>query len=242
MRLRLVVSTAAKELPWREVLRPGRAVAYSAITEVDGALGKRLHDVGFGVHGMAPLGYGAPVFPAARRRRGSYAIGGPGTIEFGSPVSGVVETLARGLAGFRVLDWGGVALRVSGIEPVEPPEFGSGRARFRTVTPVVMKGAGRDESGLRATRQEWLLPGEAGWAEYFQGNLRRKAETLGLDPRVSLESVEWVGPKRSFAVGEGAKPGAAVEVEIAGAPEMLRALWSWGLGQANAAGMGWVGS
>ncbi|WP_198545944.1 CRISPR-associated endoribonuclease Cas6 [Actinacidiphila yeochonensis] len=87
-----------------------------------------------------------------------------------------------------------------------------------------------------------MLPTEMEWPAYMQGNLRRKAETLGLESDVELEAVTWVGPKRSFRVGGGSKPGAAVEVELSGAPETLRALWSWGLGQANSAGFGWVRS
>ncbi|WP_425329410.1 CRISPR-associated endoribonuclease Cas6 [Streptomyces inhibens] len=31
-----------------------------------------------------------------------------------------------------------------------------------------------------------------------------------------------------------------MEVELSGPPKTLRALWSWGLGQANSAGFGWV--
>jgi hypothetical protein len=104
----------------------------------------------------------------------------------------------------------------------------------------VMKGSGRDTQGERTTRQAWVLPTEAEFPVYFEGNLRRKAETLGLDAGISLESITWVGPKRSFVVGDGAKPGAPVEVELRGAPETLQAIWSWGLGQANAAGYGWV--
>ena len=53
---------------------------------------------------------------------------------------------------------------------------------------------------LRTSRQAWCLPGEPEWDVYLQRNLRRKAETLGLDPEVSLDGVSWVGPKRSFAV------------------------------------------
>lgn len=86
------------------------------------------------------------------------------------------------------------------------------------------------------------MPRSPLWAQFFRGNLARKARTLGLDESVELESVLWVGAQRSFRVGNGAKPGAPVEVEISGAPETLRALWSWGLGQANAAGFGWVRS
>lgn len=84
----------------------------------------------------------------------------------------------------------------------------------------------------------------SGRARGLQSNLRRKAVTLGLDPEVTLESVGWIGPKRSFAVGSGGggkKPGACVEVVVSGAPETLSALHSWGLGQANGTGMGWIG-
>ncbi|MFF3015486.1 CRISPR-associated endoribonuclease Cas6 [Streptomyces sp. NPDC057939] len=152
----------------------------------------------------------------------------------------VVEALAAGFAAREVIDWGGVALRLTGITTFSPPDFASGRAVLRTATPVVMKGSGRGEDGVRRTRQDWLLPAEPEWAGYFQGNLRRKAEGLGCDPGVSLEQVTWIGPKRGFSVGPGVKTGAAVEVEISGAPETLRALWSWGLGQANSAGFGWI--
>jgi CRISPR-associated endoribonuclease Cas6 len=241
MRVRLAVSTAAGELPWASVLAPGRGLVYDVLARVVPEMGRQLHASGFGVHGMVPFGHSAPVFSSARRKPGRYAAGGPGVVEIGSPVAELAEALARGFAEREVLDWGGVALRLVGVSVVSPPDFSSGRVLMRTATPVVMKGSGRDERGERTpVRQAWVLPAEPEWAEYFQGNLRRKAETLGLDPAVSLESVTWIGPKRSFVVSGGAKPGAAVEVELTGSPTTLGALWSWGLGQSNAAGFGWV--
>lgn len=245
MRLRLIFHTGARELGWDEVLAPGRALSYSLLERAAPDLGKVLHKQGWGPHGMVPFGYGAPVFPGSRRRRGVYAAGGPGVLELGSPLLAVVEGWAAALASMPVLAWGPTAFIVDGIEPVEAPVFASGRAVFRTLTPVVMKGSGRDESGVRTRRQAWCLPGEPGWDVYMQGNLRRKAETMGLDPDVTLEAVGWVGPKRSFAVAgaggvRGKKPGACVELTVSGAPETLSALHSWGLGQANSTGMGWI--
>jgi len=38
---------------------------------------------------------------------------------------------------------------------------------------------------------------------FFQQNLRRKAEMLGLDPEVSLVDIIRVGAKRSFSAGGG---------------------------------------
>ncbi|MFS0697985.1 CRISPR-associated endoribonuclease Cas6 [Streptomyces nitrosporeus] len=145
-----------------------------------------------------------------------------------------------------VIAWGPTAFIIDKVEVVEPPSFSSGRAVFRTATPVVMKSSGRDEAGVRTTRQAWCLPGEAEWDVYVEGNLRRKAESLGLDQDLSLDAVTWVGPKRSFMVSStngrgGKKPGACVEVAVSGAPRTLVALHSWGLGQANSAGMGWIG-
>ncbi|MEE1783257.1 CRISPR-associated endoribonuclease Cas6 [Streptomyces sp. SP17BM10] len=240
MRVQLAVVTAASELPWGSVLAPGRGLVYDVLGRVAPELGRRLHENGEGPRGMAPFGHSAPVFASAPRRRGRYTAGGRGVVEFGSPLPEVVSALAAGFAERELLDWGGVALRLTGAVPLSPPAFASGRAVMRTATPVVMKGSGRDEEGVRTTRQAWLLPTEPEWPGYFQGSLRRKAETLGLDADLNLEAITWIGPKRSFAVGQGAKPGAAVEVELTGAPETLQALWSWGLGQANSAGFGWV--
>ncbi len=240
MRVRIDVSTVATELPWRSVLAPGRSLAYDLLARGAPEVGRQLHSVGVGPHRMVPLGHGAPVFARAARRRGAYAVGGRGVVEMGSPLFEVAAVLAQGLKDREVFDWGGVAMRVLRVAAVDPPDFGSGRAVFRTATPVVMKGSGRDESGTRVSRQAWLLPKDPEFPVFFQRNLRRKAETLGLDPDVSLTRILWVGSKRSFVVGGGLKPGARVEVELAGPPATLQAIWSWGLGQANSAGFGWI--
>ncbi|GAA0544033.1 CRISPR-associated endoribonuclease Cas6 [Actinomadura livida] len=245
MRLRLTFHTGARELAWDDVLAPGRALSYGLLERGAPELGRTLHESGWGPHKFVPFGYGAPVFPAARRRRGVYAADGPGILEFGSPLLAVVEGWAKALTSMPVLAWGATAFIIDKIEPLEAPAFSSGKAAFRTVTPVVMKGTGRDESGVRTRREAWCLPGEPEWDAYVQGNLRRKAVTMGLDPEVTLESVGWVGPKRSFSVGSGAggkKPGACVEITVSGEPETLSALHSWGLGQANSTGMGWIGA
>jgi len=233
MRLRLEVTTAAREVPWASVLAPGRAIAYELLAGTAPGLGAGLHEAGWGPYGMVPIGHGAPVFPGARPTRGIYAAGGPGVVEFGSPLPEVVEAWARALRGRELLDWGGVALRLA-------PAFAAGIARMRSQTPVVLKGSGRDDDGVRTTRQAWLLPHEPEYPAYFAQNLRRKAETLGLPPDVELEAITWVGARRSFAVGDGAKPGAPVEVDLRGDPVTLQAIWGWGLGQANPAGFGWV--
>ncbi|NJP97979.1 CRISPR-associated protein Cas6 [Nonomuraea sp. FMUSA5-5] len=240
MRVRVEVSTTATDIPWDMVLAPGRGLVYDVLDRENPVVGRYFHDGGMAPYGMVPIGHGAPVFPLAKRQRGKYAAGGQGWFEVGSPVLDVAAALVQGIKQRALLDWGGVAFHVLGVTALDPPEFTSGRARLRTITPVVMKGSGRDATGARTTRHAWLLPTDSEYPAYFQGNLRRKAETLGLDADVSLTRISWVGSKRSFRVGEGLKPGAPVEVEVTGAPETLRAIWSWGLGQANAAGFGWV--
>ncbi|MEW2350594.1 CRISPR-associated endoribonuclease Cas6 [Streptomyces sp. NPDC006684] len=247
MRLRIEFHTSARELPWPEVLAPGRAVSYALLERGAPALGARLHRSGHGPYGMVPFGYSAPVFPAARRRRGVYVAEGPGVVELGSPLVEVVEGWAAALSSLPVLAWGATAFIVDRVSVVEEPAFPSGRAVFRTVTPVVTKVVlPRDEQGdLGGT--PWRLPGEPEWDVQIQGNLRRKAQSLGLDPEVTLERVNWVGPKKSFAVtgvsGRGGKkPGACVEVVVTGAPQTLAAIQDFGLGQANSTGMGWIGA
>ncbi|WP_233508267.1 CRISPR-associated endoribonuclease Cas6 [Spongiactinospora gelatinilytica] len=213
---------------------------YDVLAREAPAVGTQLHDQGAPPYGMVPIGHGAPIFPKAERRRKAYPVGGRGEIEFGSPMFDLVAILAQGFKRRELLDWGGVALRVLNVVTVEPPAFKDGRARFRAVTPVVMKGSGRDSTGRVVTRQGWLLPTDFEFPVFFQNNLRRKAETLGLDPEVSLTAITWVGAKRSFSVGPGSKPGAPLEVELTGPPQTLQAIWSWGLGQANLAGFGWI--
>jgi len=240
MRLRVEISTAASEIPWECVLKPGRAVCYDLLAKGAPELGHRLHEKGWGPHGMVPFGFSGPVFPSATRRRGAYAAGGRGSLELGSPLAEVVMGWSAAIAGRELIDWGGIALRVHSVALVLPSETDAARARFRAVTPVVMKGSGRDDAGTRVTRQAWVLPGEPEYAVYFENNLRRKAETLGLEPDVTLEQITWIGPKRSFTVGDGKKPGAPVEVELSGSPQVLAGIRDWGLGQANSAGFGWV--
>ncbi|MFI9531132.1 CRISPR-associated endoribonuclease Cas6 [Micromonospora rosaria] len=211
---------------------------------------------------MVPIGHSAPLFPKAPRQRGRYAAGGRGMVEFGSPVPEVVEAWAGAIRHREMLDWGGVAMRIADVEVVSPPDYVNGRARLRTATPVVMKRGGvaptvesaqrgaavselvspEADSGSRADAGKgvWLLPTDPEFPSYVQGNLNRKLETLGLPGTVTLNAITWVGAKRSFAVGGGAKPGAPIGVELSGDPEALQAIWSWGLGQANSAGFGWV--
>jgi CRISPR-associated endoribonuclease Cas6 len=241
--MRLLLHLAVPDpvrIPWDAVLMPGRGLAYGLLKSSEPTLATQLHNSGWGAHRMVPFGHGAPTFPSGPRGAEGYGVAGEGTIELGSPLPQVVAAWARSLAGAETLDWGALRLRLTKVEALEPPRFAAGTAWFRTVTPVVMKGSGLNEKLERTTRQAWLLPNEPEFPAYFAGNLRRKAETLGLDPDVTLEAVTWIGRKRSFVDGGGKKVGAPVEVRLRGAPETLQAIWSWGLGQSNAAGFGWI--
>src|SRR5690606_10533769 len=132
MRLQIEVATTATGLPWRDVLGPGRGVAYHLLRWAAPGLATHLHDHGWGRHGLTPFGYGPPVFPSAPRRPGVYAAGGVGRLEFGSPLTEVVRAWARALAETPVIAWGGTALRVLGVTVAHPPTFAAGRARLRT--------------------------------------------------------------------------------------------------------------
>ncbi|GAA3357823.1 CRISPR-associated endoribonuclease Cas6 [Saccharopolyspora gregorii] len=241
MRVQVEVSTRAREIPWRDVLRPGRGIVYDLLAEFAPELGERLHAQGVGRFGLAPFGHSAPRFPDVAPRRGKYVAGGAGVVEFCSPLPEVVEALAAGLGRTRVLDWGGVALQKQSVHAIAPPAFADGQGVLRAVTPVLVKGPRRrDAQGMPLRGQRWILPGEPEWEVYFLRNLRRKAEALDLDSDVELDGILRAGPRQSYAVGQGAKIGAEVDVALSGNPETLRALWSWGLGAATSAGFGAV--
>ena len=191
MRLRIEVTTRAAELPWDQVLRPGRGLVYNLLAESAPELGARLHNDRWGPHRMVPFGHGAPTFPKARRRPGVYTTGGPGYIELGSPISGMTEAWLDALSGETILDWGGTAMRIRGLTPIPAPRFPTGRAEFRTATPVVIR-------PLVPHSSDNLLPYEEGFTAALEHNLRRKAETLDLDPDIGLDRITWIGAKRSF--------------------------------------------
>jgi CRISPR-associated endoribonuclease Cas6 len=199
---------------------------------------------------MAPFGHSAPAFPQPQRIRGAYVAGGTGTVEFGSPLGDIVEALAQDFGMIPILDWGGVALNIEAVTRLEPPSFASGRARFRTVSPIAIKNELVRAPDGSLAGGKWLLPGQAGFDVALGHSLRRRAETFGYGP-VTLEGITWIGPQRSFSVvghggdsagpvHRGKKTGAPVEIEVSGKPASLRALWSCGIGGATSAGFGWV--
>ncbi|MET7802803.1 hypothetical protein, partial [Streptomyces decoyicus] len=83
MRLRVHISTRAHEIPWDNVIAPGRGIIYSALKRQAPQLGATIHAQGWGPHKMAPFGHSAPEFPRPQRIRGAYVAGGTGTLEFG---------------------------------------------------------------------------------------------------------------------------------------------------------------
>ena len=85
---------AAEQLPWREVLNPGRGFAYGLLADSAPALGTQLQRL-VGVHRMVPFNDGAPVFPSARRLPAVYTVGGRGNGgSLGSPLLAVVQAWA----------------------------------------------------------------------------------------------------------------------------------------------------
>lgn len=239
MRVRIEVTTQAKVLPWPKVLAPGHGVVYKLLAETDPALADQVHNDKWGPHRMTPFGHSAPVFPSAQPRRGQYAAGGSGYIEFGSPVPEIAAALVQGLCKQEHISWGGIGMRILGMQLMEPPVFANGVARFRTETPVTMKSSVRIGAD-GAVGRSWVLPNEPEFPAMLQRNLERKAETLGMPADIELREIPWIGRKRSFTVVGGSKPGAEVAAVVCGAPRVLQAIWSWGLGQQNSAGFGWI--
>jgi CRISPR-associated endoribonuclease Cas6 len=217
-------------LAWGQVLTPGRGLVYRALEDYDPQLGRQLHDAGFGPFRLRPFGFCPPTFRSAPRAAGAYAVGGTGSVAFGSPLLVVAEAVAKAVAGRQVLHWGAAPLEVRSVVAVDPPRFLTGQAEWHTTTPVVVKGGHPDR---------FLLPGDPGWLDGLLGNLQRKAATLGLDDAVEAELV-WAGARRLFRVDGSARIGAPVNMRVLAAPETLAAVWSWGLGQANSAGFGWI--
>jgi len=246
MRLRIQICTRAREIPWGNVLAPGRGIVHDALRRNAPALAEEIHESGWGPHRIAPFGYSAPMFPNAPRLRRKYAAGGAGYLEFGSPLPELVQALALDFMNpaRSLLDWGGVALQVGSVTVQQPPSFTTGRARLRTASPLHLVEHRRPEPGGERLPDRTLLPDDAAFPVALERNLNRRAETFGHAADVCLEGITWFGPRRSFRVTgkghSGSRVGAPVEVELTGSAGALSALWSAGLGQQTGAGFGWV--
>lgn len=228
MRLVASVSTTDDTIRWADLHGPGRGVVYTALSEYAPALGTQIHGRGWGRWGLVPFAVGPPVFPRAPRRKGVYAVAGTGRVEFASPLPEVLEAVARLLQQRGTLTWARTSFTIEALEVVAPPAFTDGVARFTTATAAIVKGG-----------DECLLPGADGYEFLLGKNLEKKADTLGLPTDVTCE-VTWAGTRRLFQVGGAPKVGAALDLRVTGAPEVLSSLWSWGVGQLNSAGFGLV--
>ena len=135
-RIRISIHTRAREIPWDEWLRPGRSLLYSWLHKQNPQLSSELHRS----LRMAPFGYSAPMFPQAQPQPGVYAAGGHGVWEIGTIQRQVAKAWLQTLESKPLLNWGGVALTVTGWEVMRPPRrIGTGRVTFTTATPVVVR-------------------------------------------------------------------------------------------------------
>lgn len=215
-------------MPWPDVHGPARAVLYTLIGASEPDLARELHDQGWQGSTLRPAGISPPMFTGAVRRRGMYTTSGTGSVWFGSPVPRIAAAILKGLATRKELRWGQATLAVRGKELEWPADHGSGRAEFRSVSPVLVKEESR-----------FLLPGESRYLERLAGNLRHKADLLGLPSDVDVEVLD-AGPRRIFEVAGAQRIGANVRVRITADPAVLGALYEWGIGLNTVQGFGWL--
>ncbi|MDA0565215.1 CRISPR-associated endoribonuclease Cas6 [Streptomonospora sp. S1-112] len=228
MRFRVDVAASVPQMAWEDVHGPARAVVYELIGGQNPDLAAGLHDSGWQGSPLRPVGVCPPVFLRAPRKRGCYATSPQGMVRLGSPVPQIAATLLAALGGRSELRWGPVPLRVRGVQLEPAPDHSAGVALLESVSPVVVK---RDD--------RFLVPGDAGYEDRLVHNLRHKADVLGLPNEVEVEVVAS-GPRRRFDTAKGFRIGAQATVRVAAAPQLLDAIYDWGLGLATNQGFGWV--
>lgn len=225
------------ELAWDDIHKPGQRIVYEALRAHDPELGAALHEHGWGTYGLVPFGFQPPVFPAGKRQPKRYPTGGPGTIGFATPLPRVAAALARTIQAGQVLGWGGLDITVAAVR-ADDASYGAGKAIWRTTTPVIVKGRGKPRPG-KSSQPNFLLPQDPEWGTYLVSNLERKAATFELPDDIDVKVLDH-GPRRLFRVGKNARIGVTATVEVHAAPDTLRLIHDWGLGQGNSAGFGWV--
>ncbi|GGP14107.1 hypothetical protein GCM10012278_68570 [Nonomuraea glycinis] len=146
----------------------------------------------------------------------------------GSPVPRIAACLLAALAGRGEIRWGSVVLSVKGIQLDSVVSHSDGVAVFDTVSPVLVKYDDR-----------YILPEDANFQTGLTHNLRHKADLLGLSNEVEVEVLNS-GPRRRFDVAKGFRIGATARIRVAAAPQLLDALYEWGLGLSTVEGFGWI--
>lgn len=215
-------------MDWRDVHGPARAFVYALIEDSDPDLARQLHDEGWQGSTLRPLGISPPLFVGAVPKHGIYTTSANGSVWLGSPIPQIAAAMLKGLAGRKELRWGAARLAVRGTELEWPSDHGAGQADFASVSPVLVKKESR-----------FLMPDDAGYEERLTHNLRHKADLLGMPNDVSVEVLE-AGPRRVFDVAGAKRVGANVRLRIKAAPELLGALYEWGVGLNTVQGFGWL--
>ncbi|MFI7470648.1 CRISPR-associated endoribonuclease Cas6 [Nonomuraea sp. NPDC049646] len=228
MRFRVDVAAGVPVVPWCDVHGAARAVVYGLINQQDVGVAAQLHDAGWDGSSLRPLGVSPPVFSGARRLSGAYAASPDGTIWMGSPVPRIAACLLAGVAGRREIAWGSVTLSVKGVQLDPAADHSGGVTVFETVSPVLVK---REDL--------YLVPDDVHFQERLAHNLRHKADVLGLPNEVEVEVLDS-GPRRRFDVPKGFRIGSTARVRVAAAPQLLDALYEWGLGLSTVEGFGWI--
>lgn len=228
MRFRVDVASESAVVPWEDVFGPARGVAYDLIRGQDAELAAELHDRGWGGSSLRPLGVSSPCFRGVPKRPSVYGASDDGSVWFGSPVSKIAGALLAGLAGKESIRWGGVGLRVKGVQFEKLPDHSSGEVVFSTLTPVLVKSADR-----------YVFPGDSLFVPLLVKNLRHKADLLGLPDEVEVEVLSSGFP-RKFLVQRAPRHGATLRARVGAAPVLLDALYEWGLGLGTNQGFGWI--
>ncbi|MEU0805512.1 CRISPR-associated endoribonuclease Cas6 [Streptomyces sp. NPDC005970] len=228
MRVKVDVDVDAPSLRWEDVHGPARGVAYELIGSQDAALGRVLHDEGWGGSPLKPVGLTSPQFKGAPRKAGVYTTSRDGAIWFGSPVPRIASVLIAALAARQELQWGEATLRIRGINIDVPPPVAGGEVELVTATPVVIKHESR-----------YLLPEDRLFLDRLQHNLDRKADLLELPAPQDLQVMDS-GPRRRFTVRGAPRIGAVVRLRMTADARFVEAIRSWGLGLDTVQGFGWI--
>ncbi|MEO3807203.1 CRISPR-associated endoribonuclease Cas6 [Nonomuraea sp. B1E8] len=228
MRFRVDVAAQVPVMPWSDVHGPARAVIYNLIQGQDAELAAELHDDGWQGSSLRPVGISPPLFSGTRPRSGAYSTSPDGSISMGSPVPRIAACLLAALAGRSEIRWGSVDLSVKGIQLDNIADHSEGVAVFDTVSPVLVKHDGM-----------YILPDDANFQDRLAHNIRHKADLLGLPNEVEVEVLDS-GPRRRFDVPKGFRIGATARIRVAAKPQLLDALYEWGLGLSTVEGFGWI--
>lgn len=216
-----------------------QALVYRWLAEADGQLARALHDRGyvFKGHRYKLFVYSLLHGEHSKGDREGIELSGQIKWQIASPCIEFMEALALGLLRLDEVRLEQNRLRLEAVSVPPTPQFSSGRAYLRTLSPIVVSTV-LEQNGL--LKKRFLAPEDSHFGRVLGENLCRKASLLSVAAEAKIEFEPVKLKSRLFCLHGTYVRGWEGWFFVEAAPELLQVGYEAGFGERNGQGFGMV--